>query len=100
MPEDNKFFPRLKTLPNIPARSCVRPFLCHLGPIVREFLIVTFDDKFILLNFSYLAIKESPSDNVTQCGVTFSLNNIFFLYISSISMPLTSKQLFIATPPN
>ena len=100
MPEDNKFFPRLKTLPNIPARSCVRPFLCHLGPIVPEFLNVTFDDKFILLNFSYLTIKDRPSDNVTHCGVTFSLNNIFFLYISSISMPLTSKHLFIATPPN
>ena len=55
--EENKFFPTLKTLPNIPATFCVLGFLCFLGPIVQDLLIVTFDGTFFLLTLSYLAKK-------------------------------------------
>ena len=93
-PEDNKFFPKLETMPHIPVPCCVPCFLCRLGPIVRDPLIVTFDGKFLLLTLSYLAKKDRPSGNVTRCGVTFRLNNILFIYISSTSMRFTSKYFF------
>ena len=56
-PEDNNFFPKLKTMPHIPVPCCVPRFLCRLGPFVRDPLIVTFDGKFLLLTLSYLAKK-------------------------------------------
>ena len=81
-------------LPNLPVPCCVLCFLCRLRPIVRYLLIVTFDGKFSQLTLSYLAKKDHPSDNVTRCGVTFHLNIILFLYISSTSTPLTFKYIF------
>ena len=93
-------------LPNLPVPCCVLCFLCRLRPIVRYLLIVTFDGKFSQLTLSYLAKKDHPSGNVTRCGVTFHFNITLFLYISSTSMPFTSKYIFYKNlhlgllPPN
>ena len=75
-PDDNKFFPRLKALPNSPAPCYVLRFLCFLGPIALFLLIVTFEGKFFRLTFSYFAKKERSSGNFTRCGVTFRFSNI------------------------
>ena len=99
-PEDNKFFPRLKTLLNIPAPCCVLRFLCRLSAIVWDLLIVTFHGKFFLLTLSYLTKKDCPLGNVTRYAVTFCLKKIFFLYISSTPTSFTSKYLFKTTPLN
>ena len=97
--EDNKYFPNLKTLPNISAPLCVLRFLHRLGRIVRD-LIVKFDGKFFLLTLSFLTKKDCPLGNVTRSGGPFFLNNILFLYISYTSTSFTSKYLFVTTPSN
>ena len=96
----SKLFPKLNTLPNMPASCYVLRFLCLLGPIVRAVFIVTFAGKFFLLTHSYLTKNERPSGKVTRCDVTCRLNNILFLYISSASTPSTAKKFFITTRPN
>ena len=88
-PDVSKFFPRLKTLPNIPAFCCcVLRFLSRFDPIVPDLLIVTFEGTFFLLT---LHKKDHPPGNVTGCGVTFRLSNILFLYISPTSASFTIK---------
>ena len=100
MSEDDKFFPRLKTLPNIPAPSCVLPFLCRLGPILQDYLIVTFDGKFILLNFSYLAKKDLRQVMSHIVVSPFALTIFsFYTYLLHLRL-LPPNILFITTPPN
>lgn len=90
-PENYKFFPKLKTLPNIPVPCCFLCFICRFGPIVRNLFIVTFEGRFFLLTLSYHAKKDRPSGNVTRYGLTFHLNNVLFLYISPLSAFPTIK---------
>ena len=99
-PDEIKFFPKLNTLPNIPATCCVLPFFCRLGPIVRQLSIVTFDRHFFRLTLSYLAKKNLASGDITCFGVPVRLNNILSLYISSMFMSFTTEESFMTTTPN
>ena len=101
VPEVNKFFPRVKTLPNIPAPCCILRFLCRFGPIIWALFIGTFLGKIFLLTLSYLATKKRPSGKVTRFGVNFRLSNILSQTVSSApaSFSFTAKYSFITILP-
>ena len=79
VPEVNKFFPRLKTLPNIPAPL---PSWSHCPSLIYSYI----SRQMFLLILSYVATKELPLSKVTRFGVTFRLSNILSLTISSASI--------------
>ena len=72
------------------ARSCAAVFFICPGafltglfliPIVLVRPIVTFDDKFHLLTFLYLAKKDCPLGNRILFGVVHHLRNMFCLTV-------------------
>ena len=82
------------------ARSCAAVFFICPGafltglfliPIVLVRPIVTFDDKFHLLTFLYLAKKDCPLGNRILFGVVHRLHNMFCL----TAFLLFSQQKFI-----
>ena len=71
------FEPNLAMFPKRLPPCCVLRFLCLFGPICPVLVMVTFRGRFFLIILSYLARKDCPFGNVTGCGVTHRLNNIF-----------------------
>ena len=102
-PQLNKVFAPMFTPPPLPpllkfqyystillARSCAAVFFICPGafltglfliPIVLVRPIVTFDDKFHLLTFLYLAKKDCPLGNRILFGVVHRLRNMFCLTV-------------------
>ena len=99
-PEDNNLFPRLKTLPNIPALWCVLHFLCHLGPIVWVFLLWHLMVNFFYLPF-HISLRKTVRYVMLQVVVPLFILTIIYFYTYLLRLWLSPPNIFsITTPPN
>ena len=98
VPEDNKFFPRLKMLPNIPAPCWVLRFLCRLGPIFEIFLLWHLTVNFFCLPF-HISLKKTVRQVMLHVVVSLFVLTIFCFYIYLLRLRLLPPNIFFITTP-